>query len=318
MTESSSNSKITRRKLLVGMAAAGGLAAAGTAAGFAISELAGGGEEKLVPEPSLTSVAIGKPVPATDPESGLWGKAKAQRVELLAQTVIQPLKSTTPLPWVRVRSLHDGENIAFLLEWDDPVANEHTIKIDQYRDACGVFLGPSGAPATLWTMGMPENPVTILHWKADWQKDVDAGFQDLEVAFPNAAFDYYPPLVGAQLPLKLPDAYPVEARVRLPGWHVGNPLSQPVKQVPVEKLRAIGPGTLEHLPTQNVTGRGIWKDGRWKVVLTKPMKAVDPEEITIEPGSTYALAFTVWSGADGDRGSRKSITKLGQLAVEAS
>ncbi len=318
MTEETGEGKVARRKVLVGLAAAGGLAAGAAAAGFGISALLkDDGEESVAGEPNLRSVFIDKPVPATDPESGLWGQAKAQRVALQGQTVIFPLKPQGALQSVRVRSLHDGETIAFLLEWEDAEQNEHTIKIDQFRDACGVFMGPPGAGPALWTMGLADNPVTIIHWKADWQKDVDSGFQDLEVAFPNAAFDFYPPLVGAKHPIK-PEDYPEEARNRLPGWSVGNPLSQPAKQSPVEKLRAIGPGTLEHLATQNAEGKGVWKDGKWKVALAKPMKAADPEEMTIEAGKTYALAFTAWSGTENDRGSRKALTTLGQLTVDAS
>jgi len=275
------------------------------------------GGEEAVTQPDLRSLRIDDPVPADDPESGLWRKATAQRIVLVGQSVIVPLKPEPSVKEITVRSLHDGQTIAFLLEWRDPEVDEHAIKIDQFRDACGVFLGPAGAGPGLWTMGMADNPVTILHWKADWQKDIDAGFQDLEVAFPNVTADFYPPLVGVPNP-KVPDDYPEETRERLPGWHVGNPISQPVKTSPVEKLRAIGPGTLEHLPTQNASGKGIWRNGRWKVALGKPMSAADPEEQALSPGQSYALAFTVWSGADRDRGARKSLTNLGQLHVESA
>lgn len=307
---------ISRRKILAGLAATAGVSAAVAGGAYGLTELVKSAEE-AVAQPDLRSRRIDGPVPADDPESGLWRKATAQRIQIVGQSVIVPLKPEPALKEITVRSLHDGQTIAFLLEWRDPKVDEHAIKIDQFRDACGVFLGPTGAGPALWTMGMPDNPVTILHWKADWQKDVDEGFQDLEVAFPNVTADFYPPLVGVSHP-KVPDDYPEETRQRLPGWFVGNPISQPVKTSPVEKLRAIGPGTLEHLPTQNATGKGIWKNGRWKVALGKPMNAEDPQEQALSPGQSYALAFTVWSGADWDRGSRKSLTNLGQLHVESA
>lgn len=122
--------------------------------------------------------------------------------------------------------------------------------------------------------------------------------------------------MGAPQPPRLPDAYPPEAREWLPGWYVGNPLSQPRKASPVEKLVAQGAGTLEQLPTQNAAGRGIWKEGGWRVAMSKPLRATDPREIALEPGGTYAVAFAVWQGAHGDRGARKSITLLGRLRLE--
>ena len=316
MEEQSSPPTISRRKILAGLAATAGVSAAVAGGAYGLTELVKS-TEKTVVEPNLRSIYIDDPVPADDPESGLWGKATAQRIAIQGQNVIVPLKPESTLKEIVVRSIHDGEKIAFLLEWEDVDKDEHTIKIDAFRDACGVFLGPFPANTALWMMGTPDSPVTILHWKADWQKDIDAGFQDLEVAFPNVSVDFYPPLVGVVSP-KIPDDYPEEVRNWLPGWRAGNPISQPIKISPVEKLRGIGPGTLEHLETQNATGRGIWKNGKWKVAMAKPLKAADAEEASVQAGKSYALAFTVWSGAESDRGSRKSLTTLGQLVVEAT
>ena len=312
MSEQDQPRTISRRKIIAGLAATAGVGAA-IGGVYGVTELVKS-TEKALAEPNLRSAYIEEPVPDADPGSGLWSRAPAQRVTLVGQNVIVPLKPQPSVNDVTVRSLHDGKTIAFRLEWKDTAVDEHTIKIDQFRDACGVFLGPFPANPALWTMGAPDTPVTILHWKADWQKDIDAGFQDLEVAFPNVSVDYYPPLVGVVNP-KVPDDYPEKDRNRLPGWYSGNPISQPVKTSSVEKLRAIGPGTLEHLATQNATGRGIWQGGKWRVVIAKPMKAEDPEETTLEPGQTYSLAFTVWSGADSDRGARKQLTNLGKLEV---
>jgi hypothetical protein len=306
---------ISRRKILAGLAATAGVSAVVAGGAYGLTELVKSTQATAL-QPDLRSAFIDERVPADDPESGLWGRATAQRIAIQGQNVIVPFKPEPAVTEIVARSLHDGATIAFLLEWHDPELDEHTIKIDAFRDACGVFLGPFPPNPALWTMGAPDNPVTILHWKADWQKDIDAGFQDLEVAFPNVSFEFYPPLVGVTNP-KIPDDYPEEVRNRLPGWFVGNPMSQPIKTTPVQKLRAIGPGTIEELDTQNAAGKGIWKNGKWKVTLAKPMQAADADETAITAGSSYSLAFTVWSGTAHDRGSRKSLTQLGQLVVEA-
>jgi hypothetical protein len=308
--------RVTRRNVLIGLAGAGAVASAGGLA-YGLTQILQG-DGKPVTEVDLLSVFIDQPVPAADPDSALWEKAEAVEVALTGQTVILPFKQEPAVQAVSVRSLHDGQTIAFRMEWADPQKDEHSIKTGQFRDACGVMLGPYPAPAALWTMGTPETPVTILHWRADWQLDIDAGFQDLEVAFPNVAFDFYPPLAGAQHPLKLPDAYPEDARMWLPGWSVGNPLSQPVKKTPVQKLIGIGPGTLEAPETQNAVGKGVWKDNRWKIVLARPLSARDDQETALAPGGEYSLAFAVWSGADSDVGARKSLTQLGRLRVQAT
>ncbi len=308
--------QLSRRKVLIGMATAGVAAGAGGIA-YAVSQA--GGEKKPISQnnPDLLSVRIGGDVPSADPASALWKKAEPVEVALGGQTVIKPLRPEPAVPSVRARSLHNGDTIAFLLEWGDADRRDLSIKIDQFRDACGVLVGPSPVDVTVWTMGAADKPVTILQWRADWQLDIDAGFQDLEVAFPNVSFDYYPPFTGRSQAPKVPDEYPEEARLWLPGWKVGNPISQPEKTSPVQKLIAIGPGTLEGLPTQNATGRGIYQEGRWRVVLARKMSPTDDKEVTITPGQEHSLAFTVWTGVNHDIGSRKSLTQLGKLRVEA-
>lgn len=296
--------RITRRQALVGLAALGTVA---------VPSLA---RAQPSPQPQVRSVRVPAPLPL-DPHAGVWQQVPPADVALVGQAMVLPTRMRPSVASLRVRSVHDGERVAFLLEWQDARPDRRVVKTREFKDGCGVMLLPAGAGATEWMMGTPKTPVTILHWRADWQLDVDAGFQDLETAFPHVAFDFYPPLVGAQHPPKLPDAYPPEARRWLPGWYVGNPLSQPKKVGPVEKLVAQGAGTVEQLPTQNATGRGVWKDGRWRVVLSKPLRAADAREITLAPGGTYAVAFAVWQGAAGDRGARKSITLLGRLQLEA-
>jgi hypothetical protein len=217
---------------------------------------------------------------------------------------------------VRVRALHDGRRIAFLLEWRDPGPQWLSIKTEQFRDACGVMLAPHPAPPQAWLMGTTEVPVNMIFWRADWQRDVDRGFQDVEVAFPNLAVDFYPPLVGVEHPPRLPDAYPPDARMWLPGWQVGNPLSQPVKRSPVEKLRAIGAGTVEPLPTQDAVGRGRWRRGMWRVAVARNLTAGTGPEIALVPGGTYSAAFAIWTGSQQDVGGRKSITRMGRLRLQ--
>ncbi len=294
--------RITRRQALAGLAALGTLA------------LPEALQAQQTQQPEVHSARVPGPL-ALNPEAEAWRRARAAEIPLLGQAMTHPFKMRPSTPSVQVRSLHDGERIAFRVEWRDPQPDWRTIKTREFKDGCAVMLLPKGAGSSEWMMGTPQMPVTVLHWRADWQLDLEAGFQDLETAFPNAAFDFYPPLVGLDRP-KLPDGYPVEARRWLPGWHVGNPLSQPRKSTPVEKLLAQGAGTLEELPTQNATGRGAWKDGRWRVVLSKPLRAADAREITLAPGGTYAVAFAVWQGAAGDRGARKSITLLGRLRLD--
>lgn len=271
------------------------------------------------PRPDVTARLVDK-VPVKDPDSPIWDNVPLSRISLADQSIIRPLKLSVPKETLNVRAAHDGEFIGFLLEWRDDVANTSAIKVPEFRDACAVMLTSYPAPPEARFMGTQTIPATILHWKADWQVDIEEGFQDLEKAFPNVSADMYPLLkesiTGGKPPktIDLPDF----ARIRLPGTWVGNPISQPKKEKPVEKIIAKGPATVTTLPTQDAVGWGRWRNGVWRVVLAKKMKASDQTagEINIERGNTYSVAFTVWFGDQGDRGARKNPSMLHTLYVE--
>jgi hypothetical protein len=256
----------------------------------------------------------------TDPYSPKWDEVPVSNIALDQQSIVKPLKLEAPKEPVRVRAAHDGESIAFLIEWSDPKPETQAIKVTEFRDACAVLITRYPAPPEARFMGTNTVTATILHWKADWQVDLDEGFQDLEKAFPNMSVDMYPLLKDSITDGKPPKTtdIPDFAKIRLPGTWVGNPVSQPSKTTPVEKLIGKGPGTITTLPTQDAAGRGVWKDGVWRVVLAKKMKASDAVqgEIEIERGATYSVAFTVWFGQSGDRGARKNPSGLLTMFVD--
>jgi len=256
-------------------------------------------------------------VPVKDPDSPVWRDVFSSNIQLADQSIVKPFKTDIPKDPVNVRAVYDSEWIGFLLEWKDASADKRAIKVREFRDACAVLLAKHPAPPETRFMGTKDIPATIIHWKADWQVDVEEGFQDLEKAFPNVSADVYPPMKEAVKDGKPPktEDYPEQARIKLAGWAIGNPLSQPRKEVPVEKIVAIGPGTIATAPTQDVQGWGKWKNGVWRVVLAKKLKASDGAngEIDLAPGNMYTAAFTIWYGDQGDRGARKNPSLLQKL-----
>jgi hypothetical protein len=309
MADKPLHQRIGRRTFIAG--AAGGAAVVGTATFLRI----GRNDPVAEWEGVVVSRFVDEALPE-DASSSLWGRARQVEVPMTSQMSVIPFRPEPAVESIRVRSLYNSERVGFVLEWRDEQQNERVVKTDEFRDGCAVLLGPPDAPAAFYMMGTPEVPASVLYWRADWQKDIDAGFQDLESAFPNAAFDWYPPLIDAPHPLPVGGDYPEEGRPWIVGWTAGNPLSNPVKHSAVEKLVGRGPGTLEHQATQDADGRGTWSDGRWQVVLSRPLDATDDGETTLEPGGEHALVFSVWSGAEGDRGARKSPSGLGKLLLE--
>ncbi len=279
-----------------------------------ISSLLLGGLALASQDIDVVSTYFPGSIPLTDPNSPLWEQAAEVQIPMGSQTVIAPMRPTPSVPFIKVRSLNNGTHIAFLMAWVDSTKNDRAVKIDEFRDSGAVLISPPGQAALL-AMGTVLHPVNILHWKADWQTDIDAGFQDLQSAFPNFWVDVYPSAVGKP-PYNLPTAFPDAAKLYLPGWHVGNPLSEPLKVTPIEEANAKGFGSLATQRQQDALGRGVWEDGRWKVVIARGMATGDGDDVKISSSTQYNVAFAVWEGESGDVGARKTLSALLTMVVQ--
>lgn len=294
---------LSRRRLLTG-----GAAAAGTAVLAACAM--GDPDPNDAVAAGVIPVARVRSVPIDDPDSEEWKRAYEVAVELDAQLIALPFRPEPAQPEILVSAVHDGETIGFRLRWYDENVSDNTVYCDGFRDACAVLLAPGAGDEALRVMGSADQAATLLHWKADWQYDVDEGVRSLKDAFPNVSVDTYPPLGPAGDRDITPATYvEAEATEWLPGFAVGNAISAISRTTPVEKLSGNGYGTSNHAPTQNASGRGERGDDSWRVVLAKPMAAADDWEFDLTPGQIFTCAFALWSGGDGDAGGRKSPSK---------
>lgn len=290
---------VSRRRLLGAGAGAAGAAALGACADDG-PNLPADGEIVSVRTPS---------VPRRDPASPLWDEAPPTVVALEGQITAPPYRLEPVVADISVRSLHDRDDVALLVEWDDPRPDAATVANDGFRDACAVLLGDPAAGEELRFMGTQQHPVTLLQWKADWQHDVEHGVRTIDDEYPDRSVDAYPPIVTDDpLGITPADYVTADATPWLPGLHVGNLLSAPTRTRCVEKMIAYGFGTTTTTDTQDADGWGRHHGGRWAVVVTKPLAAHDAGELHLRPRGSATCAFAVWSGADGDAGGKKSVS----------
>ncbi|MBI4220758.1 MAG: hypothetical protein HY682_11485 [Chloroflexi bacterium] len=266
-------------------------------------------------QPQMSSVYVSGDLPMTDPSSEAWSQALAIEVPLTPQRVTLPMLTEGSIETMQVKSLNNGSWIAFRLEWADGSKNERAIAQDQFRDAAAIQL-PVTRSVPGVCMGVRGQPVNLWHWKADWQADIDGGFQDLVAVYPNFWKDYYPFVVGTP-PFKSPvDFADPDAKRYLVGWAVGNPLSEQARVTPVEELVAHGFGTASSRSIQAVLGRGTWNAGKWSVVFARPMSTDDPSETQFVGGERGFIAVAAWNGANQEVGARKQISADVALVVE--
>lgn len=320
-----------------------GVAALCLMASFAAPSFANDGKaaEKAAKEAStaIKSKAITGEVPL-DPNSHIWDDVSTMSVGVGPQNMVAPGLAEGTIDNVKVKSVHNGKDIAFLLTWRDQSDSDTETMMDRFSDACAIMFPVKHDSEPSFMMGDPENPVQIVYWKAAWQKDIERGhYQDVRDAYPNYNYDTYP-LVdtmidahGNKIVIKDGEIYkPVDPQDRaintpiekytdaqkgfLPGLAVGNPRSRIDRTTPVEELNAIGFGSLTtQKGDSHANGKGVRSLGYWKVVITHPLKAYSEQDATLEAGSHTIAAIAVWDGGNKNRGGRKHFSNGGWVPL---
>ena len=69
--------------------------------------------------------------------------------------------------------------------------------------------------------------------------------------------------------------------------------------------------------SQNVTGKGIYQNGRWKVVMKRSLKTEDAKgDIQFEIGKLIPIAFAIWDGSNSDVAGQKSVSSWYYISLE--
>ena len=256
-----------------------------------------------------------------DPLSTQWRSASAAQIPLLLLW-----QRPESVQMVAVRALHSDREIGIMLEWEDLTVNADVIRYASFADGAAVQFDLSGTSPS-FTMGEANQPVNIWLWKFDKQLDM-VSYRDVEDEYPAMAVDGYPyerqhyPFMRSSKMQLMPEKAVTTALVQDPtflaGWGSDNYLSNPRKETPVEDLNAEGFGTIEPQPkqSQNVRGKGVWKDGKWQVCFVRELSSNDTNDIQFQGMSQVNLAFAIWDGQAGDRDGQKSVTNWFQLELK--
>jgi DMSO reductase family type II enzyme heme b subunit len=243
--------------------------------------------------------------PILEPGAAVWKDARAVTVAMLPQTVTPPHQPEPAVKTLTVRAVHNGGWVAFLVQWKDPTRSDRVI-LDNFGDQVAIQLPVdiTAAPPSPM-MGNPGGRVNIMQWRAAFQKDiVDGHSPSIRDLYPNSWTDYYPDeVMGA-----------TDARPYAGALGIENPISRGTAS-PVLDQMAEGWGSMTVKPDQHALGRGVWKDGAWSVVVTRPMVSDDVNAPRLLPGNRAVVSFAVWEGGHRDVGARKAWAPWTPLVI---
>jgi len=217
------------------------------------------------------------------PEDAAWAKVSPLTLPLSGQVITRPVWPEPTARALTVRSLHNGREIAFLLEWQDNTKNDR-LTPGTFRDGVAIGLPLGDAPA-FFCMGQLDHYINIWHWKADWQSDIDrrSARTGEKKSGEVRTFEVIPRRVSS-----------------------------------VEDLIGGGFSTLTTKEKQGrVQGKATWKDGVWHVVMRRPLSSEEQEnEAKLVPGRVQTVAFAVWNGENKERNGQKAVAPWFQLMID--
>jgi hypothetical protein len=213
-----------------------------------------------------------------DPDSEVWNAVAPVVINLGPQQIVAPHGGKGVS--VSVRAVHNGRFIGFLVEWND-TSQDTRVTAEAYPDRVALQfpVETGGTPSPF--MGGP-GLVNIWLWRADLEA-AERGYLDAE----------YPPYQGIY--------FPQDERFRKDTEGVE-------MQGSVEDLIARGFGTLEAQAHQDMDGKGVYKNGKWKVAFVRPMVTSDEYDAQFKPGTETRINLAVWEGSNKDRGGQKSVS----------
>ncbi len=230
---------------------------------------------------------------------GAWDTAPTHLSKLVLQDLVEPRQMEITTQEVQVKSITNGTEIAFRIEWIDETNNDMA-KPHNFIDGCAVQIPVKimeSVPAP--QMGETGKTVQMSFWRADWQAIVDGRADEITSIYPNSKPDHYP--FNAKSLENNPDTQKEVALRYAPARSLGNNRQGP-RQQPVEDLIAEGPGTITPSPQTFSKGKGVRTATGWAVVISRPL----PDGFTKEKPSQ--IAFAIWEGSKGETGARKMRT----------
>jgi DMSO reductase family type II enzyme heme b subunit len=251
-------------------------------------------------------------LPALDPLASAWDEAVEVSVQMLPQDVMEPRVPETTPTRVSLKGLHDGKRVAFRLVWADSEP-QALIDVDRSSDAVAIQLPATGAGGPLpdAMMGEGGKPVLIAQWRLALQERLEGKPYGIKALYPNAVNDHYP-FEGA----RDPSTRRVMETRYAPARAAGNPVAAAEVTSAVQDLVAEGFGSLAFSGKPVSTGKGVHRDGKWHVTISRPLDLEPGAKTVLRPGASTYIALAIWDGGKRQTGSKKMRSIWVPLSVE--
>lgn len=222
-----------------------------------------------------------------DPYATVWSKADQVQVPLSSP-------GEGAIRSVTAKALNDGQRVYLMLEWPDATPDmtfagpQSNFEMNElFRDSVLVEFPAVDAGAAAYFRGRPASKAVGWLWSSQYQTDI----QRNTLAF-----------VRQQFPQDFTDFYPMEEDMAFfPARSVGNTNAQTATTEPT--ITVVLTGNKLHVPPkQTVTGKGVWRNGKWRVVISQPLGETKGPHLAVGTLAPFGLNVS-----DGGRWERKRL-----------
>jgi DMSO reductase family type II enzyme heme b subunit len=241
----------------------------------------------------LKALRVEGPLP-DDSSSEVWDQAEAMDIRLTGQVVAAPRWQNPSIELVIARAVYNEEEIAFLLQWDDPFKD---VIHDEDAEFDPAEIGKVGA----YNSYVNPNETVIRQLKT---------FRDsIAMQFPVK------PLTGTRRPhfFRGDSSNPVNL------WVWKSDLAEQ-GQPAAEEANARGwkqPPRVQDEDQQQVVTNAVWDDGRWHVVMKRKLLTDGRGDVQFSQGQFIPLALNAWDGSNGEHGRVMSLSSWYNVLLEA-
>ena len=220
----------------------------------------------------------------TDPTAPIWNTIPATVFPLSPQVHWQKRIQQVTVKSVKVRGVHNGKQIAFMVEYADPTKDPADAAALEFMVGDKKAHFAHGQP-----MGQVEGgPVNIWYWRNDAPAALDMSAQGFGTLRKQAQQDVQAKGVWTDEKTTIKFKERKQSVRKDPKGDVvkdpktGNPVVDEETKVVEQEV-----------------------NGVWRVVFTRGLTTTDKEDVQIQPGTFPNIAFAVWDGRKLDSGDLK-------------
>ena len=246
-------------------------------------------QHKLTSHQALKALQVVGELPESQ-EDAAWAAAEPMDVRLTGQVVAPPRWQNPSVEMVTIQALFNDKDIAFRLTWDDPFKD---VKHDPAKEFDPNQISKVGA----------------------FNSYVEAN------GMIPRALETFRDSVALQFPVKPPQG------TKKPHFYRGSTSDQvhlwvwKADQDATEEGNARGwkqPIKAQAEDQQQIAGKATWDQGRWTVVMKRPLKTDDKNDVQFAKGVFIPMSLNAWDGSNGEHGLIMSLSTWHYVVLEAA